>query len=238
MPGGQRVAGTAADQHDRVPDPGREAPGRAQRGRVLGLDEAGRRRPRPGPRGSWWCAGPATAWPCRSCSSWTVHSTSDRPPGPSLRCRARSVAARDPLGLDARLDPADLPRRLLAEPAGRVAVPVGDRDELRAQRRVADGELGAQQCLPLPRRRRGARSTPRRRRASGPAGPGLPSGRRSASTCSGGSGAGICSSRRSSVPTACAASDARRSPSASSPGSGSCTKMTSASLPNPDSCPP
>ena len=34
---------------------------------------------------------PSTAWPCWSWSSWTVHSTSDRPPGPSFRCSARSV---------------------------------------------------------------------------------------------------------------------------------------------------
>ena len=59
-------------------------------------------------------------------------------------------AARDALGLDPRLDPADLAHRLVAEPAGRVAVLVGERDELRAELRVAHRELGPQQRLRTP----------------------------------------------------------------------------------------
>ncbi len=44
---------------------------------------------------------PGTAKACRSWSSWMVHSTSDRPPGPSLTCRAappRAACARPPSG--------------------------------------------------------------------------------------------------------------------------------------------
>src|SRR6201999_3365658 len=53
--GGEGVAWTAADQHDGVPDAGRETPGAAQRGGVRCLDQAaaGRRvQGRQGPGGA------------------------------------------------------------------------------------------------------------------------------------------------------------------------------------------
>ena len=60
----------------------------------LGLRRGRAARPprrRPAPAASGWSAGPAARAPCRSCSSCTVHSTSARPPGPSLVCIAGSA---------------------------------------------------------------------------------------------------------------------------------------------------
>ena len=59
-------------------------------------------------------------------------------------------AARHPLGLDPRLDPPDLPDRVVGDPAGRVPDLVRHRDEGGAQAGVARGEVGAQQRLRLP----------------------------------------------------------------------------------------
>ena len=55
------------------------------------------------------------ASPCRSCSSWTVHSMSARPPRPSLVCVDGIGTARQPLGVDAALQPADLDEIVGAE---------------------------------------------------------------------------------------------------------------------------
>ncbi len=94
---------------DRVAHPADHQPGLGQRLGVHGRDQVGRHRRPQGAAACWWSAAPGT-WPaCRICSSWTVHSMSDSPPRPELEVGGRVRAARQPLVVDARLDPADLP---------------------------------------------------------------------------------------------------------------------------------
>ena len=164
--GGQRVAGPAADQHDRVPDPGGEAP-RPRAARPRRRPRRARPRPpRPAPPASWWCAARATAWPCPSCSSWTVHSTSDRPPGPSLRCSARSA----PRGMRSASMRALI--RRISRTACSLSPPAGYRYRSATAMNSApssaspDRELGAQQRLPLPRRGAALVVRPARRQAA------------------------------------------------------------------------
>ena len=168
---------------------------------------AGRPRPRrPGRRGCGSCAAPGTSCACCSWSSCTTHSTSDRPPRPSLVCRRRVGAARQPLGLHPGLEPADLADGVARRCRPRASAPGRSaRGTARRSPSSPTSGVGAQQRLRLPRRGParvvGARTT----RACGPAAPAGPRAAGPASMSSGGSGAGSASSRRSSSATACAA---------------------------------
>ena len=90
---------------------------------------------------------------CSIWSSCTVHSTSERPPRPSLKLVAGSAPRGQPLGVHARLDPAYLDHVVPGEPLLGEAQRVDQVLEPRAQVRVADDRGRAQQRLRLPDRR-------------------------------------------------------------------------------------
>ena len=105
------------------------------------------------PHASRWCAARGASCACCSCSSWTVHSTSESPPRPSLRWVLRSAPRGQPLGLHARLEGADLAHLAVVEPALGVPQRVDELEEPLAQVRVAGHRRGPQQRLGLPRER-------------------------------------------------------------------------------------
>ena len=151
------------------------------------------------------------------------------PAAAELGVQGRVGAARQPLGLDPRLDPADLAHVRVGQPALRVAQRVDQRDEplAAARRRRRPARPAAAPGLPdqrpalvvggvrreraHQRARCGPRAAGRRRRRSG------------------GSAPGSASSRRSSPDHRVRGRPSR--PARRRPGSGSCTNSTSASLP-------
>ena len=105
-PGGRATAPPALRSREA------SVPGGGEHLGVVGVEQPGLRAPRRSAvQRARSCRSAGTSCACRSCSSCTVHSTSDSPPRPSLRCGARVGAAGQPLGLDPGLDPADLARR-------------------------------------------------------------------------------------------------------------------------------
>ena len=172
---------------------------------MLGVDQP-RLAPRARAPAGWTsCAAPGTAWACRSWSSCTVHSTSVRPPRPSLKWVLRVGAARQPLGLHPGLEGADL-----ADLARRRGPPSGQRSgSMSARKRAAEVRVAGDRAWPaagpgLPDQRPALVVGAVASRALRTSGPLLPSGRRSASRPSCGSGPGADSSRRSSWTTSSA----------------------------------
>ena len=179
---GTRVHGPAPPQHRGAAQAGGHHPGLAQVARGVG----GSSRPALGGRPSAGMVsggaqgGDARA-ACRSCSSWTVHSTSVSPPSPSLRWVRRS-APRGSRSASTRAFISRMSRTCVAlEPPSGLAQRVDQVDERRRPgpgRRPPGGPAaapGTPRSAPTARSRRVGRQAAHER-------PALPSGRRSAST--------------------------------------------------------
>ena len=130
------------------------------------------RAPAPGPHAapaaSGWCAAPAWAWACWSCSSWTSHSTSLSPPRPSFTCRAGSAprgSRSDSIRALMRL----ISRRSVLGQCQRVADGIGHGHEVPPPSHPSRPWAGPAAAPALPRPRTSGRSTPGRPPGSAPA---------------------------------------------------------------------
>ena len=226
--------GPPADQHDRVPDPGRQPPCRGKHVRILSRDQPClRRRVERGERARG-------AQPGRHVCVLQLKQLHDpldvgQPATPELEVTNWIGTPRQPFGFNSRFYPPNLPNGRAVDPPVWIAQRV-QRARQNARRAPGLPPQARRGAAPgSPRAPTSAGSTPHRRRGYARAAPDGPRGAGQGRWSAADRRRGMASSRRNSSATACAARVA--SPS-SAPGSGSCTNMTSASLAKPISWPP